>query len=319
MVLCPWHNERSPSCSLRLAKDGTIAVRCHGCGQTGDALGLIAQVRGLDDFRATLRAAAEIANAPAVRDTLAQRPVSDEREGVSSEDYHAIASCLLDACPLAGAPHVAAYLDARGVYADADAAGMRGFPRDARPLVASLLETFEPFHLEGAGVLRRGHDALDWPAWCLLIPWRDRFRRVQCIQRRNLDGREPRYRFPQGRAPRAPFGVELLVDALAALGPEGEVVIVEGAVDCLARRRLARRRDERAAVVGVYSASSPCVGLPLDLLAGRRVVLALDDDEAGERACDVLAAAVRGAARELVRERPTHAKDWAAALVRGHP
>ena len=53
-------------------------------------------------------------------------------------------------------------------------------------------------------------------------------------------------------------------------------MIVEGALDCCARRRIARAQNERAAVIGVYSASSPDSGLPLDLIQGRRVALALD-------------------------------------------
>jgi DNA primase len=314
MVLCPWHGERSPSCSVWLAKDGTIAVKCHACGATGTALDLIAQVQGLDDFRATLRAAAEIANAPSLAPSLAHVP-RQEAEHVSDEDYHTIATYLLDACPLDGAPHVARYLDTRGVYADADAAGVRGLPRDPRPLVALLLATFERANLERAGVLRRGHDALDWPAWCVCIPWRDRFGRITCVQRRRLDAGEPKYRFPAGRAPHAPFGVEHLAAALEFDGPDAEIVITEGAIDCLARRRVARHRGERCAVIGVYSASSACVGLPLDLLARRHVVLALDDDEAGERACTALATELHGLARELVRERPTRAKDWGATIA----
>lgn len=317
IALCPWHAERSPSCSIFRANDGTIAVRCHGCGETGDALGLIAQVRGIDDFRATLRAAAEIANAPAMLDELAERPIRDRHEGVSDEDYHAIASYLLDACELRLAPDVASYLHGRGVYADADAACVRGLPRDGRPLVAALLATFERANLESAGVLRPGHAALDWPAWCLLIPWRDRFGQITCIQRRRLDAGEPKYRFPRGRAPRASFGVDLLSAALESLGPDAEVVFTEGALDCVARRRVARHRGEGAAVLGVYSASTPCRGLPLDLLAGRRVVLALDDDRAGEQACNALATALHGVAAELVRERPQGAKDWGEALNRG--
>jgi DNA primase len=236
---------------------------------------------------------------------------------MSDEDYHAVASYLLAACELPLAPHVARYLDGRGVYADADATGVCGLPTDTAPLVATLLATFERGNLESAGVLRPGHDALDWPASCLLIPWRDRFGRITCIQRRRLDAGVPKYRFPRGRAPRAPFGVELLADALRFDGPDAEVVIVEGAIDCLARRRVARHRAERAAVLGVYSASTPCEGMPLDLLAGRRVVLALDDDKAGEQACNALASALHGVAGELVRERPGGAKDWGDALGQG--
>ena len=315
MARCPWHADATPSCSIRLAKDGTLAVRCHGCGETGDALTLIAQARGLDDFRETLRVAAELANAPALAPVEAE-PKPHAEPALTDERYDGIACALLDACgPLRDCPDVARYLDGRGIYADADAAGVRGLPRDCVAHVASLLAVFERADLERAGVVRRGHDAIDWPAWLLCIPWRDRFGRVTCIQRRRLDDGEPRYRFPPGRAPRAPFGVDLLPSALDVLGPAGEVAIVEGALDALARRRIARHRGEPCAVIGVQSASSPCVGLPLDLLAGRRVVLALDDDERGEEACGKLAAELEGVAHKMVRQRPPLGfKDWASAL-----
>jgi DNA primase len=71
-------------------------------------------------------------------------------------------------------------------------------------------------------------------------------------------------------------------------------------------------------VIGAYSASSPDVGLPLDLIQGRRVVLALDGDRAGEEACAKIAAAVQGVASELIRERPPEkSKDWLDALNGG--
>lgn len=64
LVRCPWHDDRTPSCSVRVGPDGTTQVRCHGCGATGDALSLIAQVRGLStrrQFRDVLLEAADIA------------------------------------------------------------------------------------------------------------------------------------------------------------------------------------------------------------------------------------------------------------------
>src|SRR5262245_24961753 len=47
-ILCPWHAEKTPSCSVRVGKQGTIMVRCHACGASGDALSLVAVARGLD-------------------------------------------------------------------------------------------------------------------------------------------------------------------------------------------------------------------------------------------------------------------------------
>jgi DNA primase len=318
IVRCPWHDDRTPSCSVRVAGDGTIAVRCHACGATADALGLLARVHGLDvrrDWRAVLDEAARLTGGavPELRGRADVEP--DERP--DDETYDAIASALLDACgPLRDCPDVASYLDARGIYADADAAGVRGLPCDCGPLVAELLATYDRGALERAGVVRGGHDAIDWLAWRVLMPWRDRYGRITCIQRRRLDGGEPRYRCPPGRSPRAPYGVDLLAMYLDAHGADCEIVVVEGALDCLARRRIARHRGEPCAVLGVYSASTPCAGLPLDLLAGRRVVLACDADDAGERACAELAGALRGVARELVRQRPPAPHgDWGSSLA----
>lgn len=63
-AVCPAHDDNRPSLSVRVAGDGTIACRCQACGWTGDALSLVAEVRGLDirtDFRRVLEEAAAIA------------------------------------------------------------------------------------------------------------------------------------------------------------------------------------------------------------------------------------------------------------------
>lgn len=64
IVLCPWHNDRNPSCSVTIGKDGTLRAHCFSCGESGDVLGLVAAVRGLDtqrEFRRVLEAAADLA------------------------------------------------------------------------------------------------------------------------------------------------------------------------------------------------------------------------------------------------------------------
>lgn len=74
LVRCPSHNERTPSCSVTLGPDGTVRARCFACDFTADALGLIAQVRGLSlrsDFAGVLAAAAELAgDAPVIHRTV---------------------------------------------------------------------------------------------------------------------------------------------------------------------------------------------------------------------------------------------------------
>ena len=324
-VRCPLHG--GVSCSVTRGPDGTVRARCFGCGFTGDALGLVAAALNVDvrsDFRAVLREGLRLTG----RDTRsfdrrpAGRVVSPTvAPAVGDETYDAVARTLLDLCsPVRDvAPDVARYLVARGVFGEAEAIGIRGLPPDRRELVATLLATFERADLERAGLLRPGHSEIDWPRYALLVPWRDRFGRITCVQRRridNLDDGSTRYRTPVRRAPKAPFGVDLLGQALDFHGPNCEVVFVEGALDCLARRRIARARNECSAVLGIYSASTPCEGLPLDRLVGRRVVLALDDDTAGKRACNSLGLALQQIAGELVRERSDGSKDWGEALVK---
>jgi DNA primase len=314
-VRCPRHG--GVSCSVTRGPDGTVRVRCFGCEWTGDALDLVAVARGVDrhrDFRHVLAEAASLTG----RDLGESNETSSKRpDGMSDEDYHAIWTFTLETLsPLTEhAWHVAKYLHARAVFEEAEAVDVRGLPRDPRPLVASLLATFDRTKLEAVGVLRADLDVLDWAAWALCIPWRDRFGRITCVQRRRLDDGRPKYRFPRGRAPRAPFGVDLLADALNFQGPDAEVIFVEGALDCLARRRIARERGERATVLGVASASDPCAGLPVDLLANRTILLALDNDQAGEQACAKIAHALRDIVRRFVRARPVGAKDWGEALA----
>lgn len=325
MVCCPWHQENTPSCSVRVAGDGTVSVRCHACGASGDALTLVAQVRGLDprrDFRRVLEEASALVGSHVELSEVRPMPRQQEPESVGDETYHRVWTYVIDRCsPMqAAAPHVARYLRNRGVFDEAAAVGVRGLPSDARALIKGALGMFERRDLELAGVLRRGVECIDWRRYFLVIPWRDRWGRITFVQRRRLDHHNdgfPKYLSARGRSPRAPFGVELLAKTLEEHGPDVEVIFVEGAVDCLARRRIARDNGDSAAVLGVYSASSPAVGLPVEELRGRRVVLALDADEAGERGCRAMAQALAGVAGVFVREKPPEpAKDWAEALKR---
>lgn len=63
-ILCPWHNERHPSCSVTLGPDGTIMAVCFACDEKGDALHLIALAKHLDivtQFREVVEEGALIA------------------------------------------------------------------------------------------------------------------------------------------------------------------------------------------------------------------------------------------------------------------
>lgn len=45
--LCPWHSERTPSCSIRLGERNTLQVHCYGCGKGGDVFDLVQAVKGV--------------------------------------------------------------------------------------------------------------------------------------------------------------------------------------------------------------------------------------------------------------------------------
>jgi hypothetical protein len=64
VVLCPVHDERTPSCSITTSKSGELRVRCFSCGWAGDVFGLVGAVRGLSvrvDFSRVVQEAAELA------------------------------------------------------------------------------------------------------------------------------------------------------------------------------------------------------------------------------------------------------------------
>lgn len=66
IVICPWHQERTPSCSVQ-SKNGRVVAHCHACQGSGDAFGLVAAVHGLDartQFGAVLELAARLAGVP---------------------------------------------------------------------------------------------------------------------------------------------------------------------------------------------------------------------------------------------------------------
>lgn len=46
-ILCPWHNERRPSCRVQI-KNGRVVAHCFACGSGAGAIGIAAAVWGLD-------------------------------------------------------------------------------------------------------------------------------------------------------------------------------------------------------------------------------------------------------------------------------
>lgn len=341
LVRCPWHDERTPSCSVYRGDDGTIAVRCHGCGASGDALSLVAIVSGLDarrDFREVLEEGARIAgirlasldgsSSSAPRPVRAPRPPAPRDDGpapLGDDAFAELADALLELCPVAGEPDVHAYLEGRGIAGWAMQWGALPGDRARLGEVRDLLvervgrDAWLRSGLAHTTDTTRGTSkAGDWmfAEHRLVIPWRAPgvSGEVQTFQRRPIratrDG-EPKYVATTGRPIRHPYGCE---DALEELGDGVELAIVEGAIDTLAMRELVRRHRRPRAVVGIPGVEHWAKHLATlgELARGRVVVIALDADAAGERHVAELAKALlgKGAAR-IDRVRPTTGKDWA--------
>jgi DNA primase len=236
---------------------------------------------------------------------------------ISDARFDEIASALLERCALHRQADVVSFVTSRGIFADAQAVGFGALPppREQAALVAELRAAFGGEDLALSGLVRGERLAFDEHR--LVIPWRDRAGRVVTLQRRVIQGAPPsKYIFPKGRPPRVPFGVELARDALAfhaTHGARAELIVCEGALDTLARRRIARLRGESCVVVGVASASLRFDGWA-DLVADRDVVVSFDADAAGDKAALDFAALCSGA-KSLTRERPVDAGDVNEVLL----
>jgi DNA primase len=316
LVLCPWHAERSPSCSLSPGADSTLRVRCFSCGATGDVLSLVAAVRGLSvdrDFREVVTIAGELARVPVVDDP-AERPsrAAPVPDRLDDAPFAALVAPMLhvgrlgrgDASRLVA--DVERYLIERRLLEDAVADGWAGLGEgEAQASLAALLSSaFDVSWLLRSGLFSSGK--LAHPANRLVIPWRTRAGVIATVQRRRLDAGEPRYVFPSKRGPLEPYGAE----RFDASPPGADVVLCEGAVDVLA----CRLAFPEACVLGL-----PGVSARLDLapfVRGRRVLLGFDNDDAGDREAVRLAPQLLElGAREVLRAQPIGAADWAACLL----
>lgn len=133
MISCPWHADRTPSCSVREADDETIAVKCFGCGASGDVLDLVAVCHGVDlrqNFREVLRLAENMAGIEAFGQKRRIRPIPRRAAAFPPEDE---VRAVWEACnPVLNDRAVRAWLTSRmldpGTVETLDLA--RALPRD---------------------------------------------------------------------------------------------------------------------------------------------------------------------------------------------
>jgi DNA primase len=247
-------------------------------------------------------------------------PARSERSDVQTLDldtFDRIASALLEACPLDAQPDVCAYLQDRKLLDLAREAGWAALPLDARPLVTRLAEAFGAETLERSGLVAHRSDgvSLAWDGNRLVIPWRELGAdgAVQTIQRRLVraprSSREQKYVVPRARRPEQPYAV---AGDLEDLGEHTALALVEGAVDALALRWLARREGLDLLVLALAGVNDWRPSWAA-LATGRIVYLALDADRAGEHAIATIHRDLFRA-HAVKRWRPKTGKDWAEHL-----
>ena len=224
--------------------------------------------------------------------------------------FDAIARWLSELCPIVSQPDVSAFLSGRRVLVAADIAGMFALPppNEQPGLVADMVLQFGESDVLRSGLVKvdeKGTRRFTLPRNRLCIPWRrPTDGAIQTLQRRFIGHGEPvaKYATPRGRAPKWPFGAELLA-------PDSKIVFCEGALDALAIRAMALDpRTLPLAIPGVDGWRDDWTRFT----RGRDVVIALDADKAGRGRADSLRTAIEatGEARSITVHFPPSGKDW---------
>lgn len=282
VIRCPWVTEKSPSCSVTLGPDGTIRVRCFGCGATGNVFDLIAAALKVDkrsEFRSVMRVGAEFAGLWAIVQELDTGNVEPERPKVlppraepeEERDYPSPESvvALLEECvPVTDDAEIASHLEARAIDPELVA--------DARLAVALPVGGHTPWWAskDRQPWTRTGHR--------LLLPVYDADGALRSVRGwRVTPGDETPKRLPPGGCKAAGL---FLADALALAWLRGSAtplrtLIVEGEPDYLSAATWKMR--EPTAVIGIGSGFwTPELGARF--VAGQRVLVWTDRDRAGD-------------------------------------
>jgi hypothetical protein len=303
-VCCPWHAEKTPSCTVAIGQAGTIRVHCFACSRTWDAHALVAQLRGLDcagDFRAVLLEEAELLGRSDIVAALegraaeprpartapprpAPQPEPERTYPPRDEVLDMIASCSMTA----GDPDVSRAVEARGlVPSDLDSRGLAY----SLPASASL----------PAWARYRGRSWLD-TGHRIIVPVVDAAGVVRSVRASRVGpGDTPKRLPPAGhKASGLVMADAMAVEVLRAgawpswaPGP-AQVVIAEGEPDFWTWAvRTPLLRYPMHAVIGVFSGAWSA-DLAARIPDGATVAVWTDQDSAGDRYARAIADSLAG-------------------------
>lgn len=296
MIRCPEHKDTTPSCSVRLADGGWLAVKCHGCQWSGDALTLIAVVKGLDlktEFKAVLIEGAKLAGLHDVLKELETGEVAEDRPNVARQQVATGPDVQARDYP-APTELEALWRDSGPVAYDPDASGAL-VTRRIDPLVVDRLDLACCFRRDIA------RDRL--PRWAAYQgqTWRDTGHRM-LVRAYDSDGewRSVRaWRVTDGTSPkRLPPGGHkaaglVLANRIGVALLHGErvgrrILIVEGEPDHLVRSIV----NPGIPVLGILSGSWHA-GFGARIPMGSEVLIRTHADPAGDRYAEQILATIR--------------------------
>lgn len=275
LVRCPWHSERTPSCSVRLGSDGTLAAHCFGCGQGGDVLALVAAARGIDlqrDFPRVIEEAAALLGQDTGRSMPPRRPLPSTRP--PADEVQALWTAALPVCDV---------------------------PELARRLLARRIDPATLTDLDLARALPPGATLPRWAAcsgrsWAdsghsLLVPLRSPDGALVSLHARAIGGSvEPKGLSPAGHSAAGlimacPFAEQILRCGLPRWWRRSEpptVIVCEGVPDFLTNAAHFGEWEHTPATIGILSGA-----WSLDVAAripdGWRVLVRTHGDTAGRK------------------------------------
>jgi hypothetical protein len=313
IIRCPWHNERTPSCSVQV-KGGVVLAHCFACDRNGSVLDLVAAIEGLDtarDFPAVVRRAAELAGR---HDIIAElegkadappRPAPKPRTAPPPEPERTYPPAdelaeLWESCkPVTADDPACAWLRSRAL--EPEAVAVRDLAR-ALPRTAALPRwAWGP----GGSWIESGHR--------LIVALHDAAGIMRTVRAgRIIEGNTPKRLPPAGHK----AGQVVMADTIALevlrLGKAPDyiaeplrIVIAEGEPDWLtwATNRPLDSRKPLFGVLGII-AGAWCAELAARIPSGAHVIIRTDHDRAGEKYADDIIATL--ASRCTVRRtRPT--------------
>lgn len=247
-VCCPWHGENTPSCQVRQhPNDGTLAVKCFGCGHTSDVFGLIARAYDLSDnqFPEIIAIAADMAGVQLddSKPINRERPVFKPPPPPEYPPVDELREMWGSAIKPVDDPQVAAWFESRGLSTDVSTEICRVIPLDYELPEWAIYR--DESHEKGRyDWLMSGH-RLIFPLYN--AEGRIRSFKIRCVTDGKLKNVNPRGYSTAGLC----FACETGQDALNKATPVETAVIVEGEVDFLSS--VQNRQDDKTAVYGVYS------------------------------------------------------------------